>query len=275
MSLPPPRDVAWSAPAGQRPGHDLLVPVSVVDGVVLVVWSILGQVMVITVVLVGLTLGGVDVEALAGPSLGAVTVVTQSLVLAGAFAWLAGRGCWSWRLFGAERGGGRHVLLGLLGGIVAFLTSAAIILAGDALVGPLEGPGQALLETEMLSGPALALTFLAATVLAPVLEEVTFRGVLFQALGRRAGWVVGAVVSSVLFAVVHVEVLLPLQLESVVFGIALFAVGMVFVLLFHWSRSLLVAIVAHATFNGVQILLASQAPETVAAVGFVGATVGA
>lgn len=275
MTLPPPRDVAWSAPAGQRPGRDLLVPVSVVDGVVLVVWSILGQVVVITAVMVGLTLGGVDVEALAGPSLGAVTVVTQSLVLAGAFAWLAGRGAWSWRLFGAERGGGRHVLVGVLGGIVTFLTSAGIILAGDALVGPLEGPGQALLETEMLSGPALALTFVAATVLAPLLEEVTFRGVLFQALGRRAGWVTGAVVSSVVFAVVHLEVLLPLQLESIVFGIALFAVGMVFVLLFHWSRSLLVAMVAHATFNGVQILLASQVPDSVATVGFVGAVAGA
>lgn len=275
MSLPPPRDVAWSAPAGQRPGRDLLVPVSVVDGVVLVVWSILGQVVVITVVLVGLTLGGVEVEALAGPSLGAVTVVTQSLVLAGALAWLAGRGAWSWRLFGAVRGGGRQVLLGLLGGIATFVTSAGIILAGDALVGPLDGPGQALLETEMLSGPALALTFLAVTVLAPVLEEVTFRGVLFQALGRRTGWVAGAVLSSLFFAVVHFEVLLPLGVESIVFGIALFAVGMAFVLLFHWSRSLLVAMVAHATFNGVQVLLASQVPESVATVGFVGAAVGA
>ncbi len=191
-------------------------------------------------------------------------------MLAGAFAWLAGRGRWSWRIFGAERGGTRHVLLGLLGGLVAFLTSASIILLGDTFIGPLEGPSQALLDTEMLAGPALALTFLAASVLAPLLEEVTFRGVFFQALGRRTNWVVGAVVSSLLFSVVHLEVLLPLQLESLVFGVALFAVGMVFVVLFHRSRSLVTAMVAHAMFNGIQITLASQLPETIASVGFVG-----
>ncbi len=275
MSLPPPRDVAWSAPAGQLPGRDLLVPVSIGDGVVLVVWSILGQVLAVLILQFGLMLAGVDLVELAGPSLGAATVLIQSLVLAGAFAWLAGRGRWSWRIFGAERGGTRHVLLGLLGGLVAFLTSASIILLGDTFIGPLEGPGQALLETEMLAGPALALTFLAASVLAPLLEEVTFRGVLFQALGRRSSWLVGAVVSSLVFSVVHLEVLLPLRLESVVFGVALFAVGMVFVVLFHRSRSLVTAMVAHATFNGIQIVLASQVPETIATVGFVGAGLGA
>lgn len=275
--LPPPpaRDVAWSVPQEQRPGSDLLVPVSVVDGVVLVVWSILGQLLVASIVVLGLTLAGIDPQGLRGPSLGAVTIVTQSLVLAGALAWLAGRGCWSWRIFGAERARTRHVLLGLLGGLVAFLTSASIILAGDAFLGPIEGPGQALLETEMLSGPALVLTFVAASVLAPVLEEITFRGVLFQALGRRAGWVVGGVVSSIIFSVVHLEVLLPLRLESLVFGIALFAVGMVFVVLFHRSRSLVTAMVAHATFNGIQIVLASQAPKLVAHAGFVGTATGA
>lgn len=275
MSLPPPRDVAWSAPSGQLPGRDLLVPVSVADGVVLVVWSILGQGLAVLILQLGLTLAGVDLTELAGPSLGAVTVLVQSLVLAGAFAWLAGRGRWSWRIFGAERAGARHVLLGLLGGLVAFLTSASIILLGDTFIGPLEGPGQALLETEMLAGPALALTFLAASVLAPLLEEVTFRGVLFQALGRRTTWLVGAVASSLVFSVVHVEVLLPLQLESLVFGVALFAVGMVFVVLFHRSRSLVTAMVAHATFNAIQIVLASQLPETVASVGFVGRGIGA
>lgn len=265
--LPPPDDVAWSA-TGQRPGRDLLVPVSIADGVALVVWSLLGQVLVVSMVLLGLGLAGIQATALTGPSLGAVTVVTQSLVLAGALAWLAGRGAWSWRLFGAERPAVRHVALGLAGGVVAFLVSGSIILTGDALVGPLDDAGQALLETEMLSGPALALTFVAACLLAPVLEEVTFRGVLFQAVGRRTSWVVGLVLSSLVFSLVHLEVVLPLQLESIVYSLALFAVGTVFGLVFHYSRSLGAAIVAHATFNGVQLLLAANAPESLA--GFVG-----
>lgn len=267
VDRPPSRDVPWSTPA-QRPGQDLLVPVSIADGVVLVVWSLLGQVVVASTVLLGLTLAGVQAQGLSGPSLGAVTVVTQSLVLAGALAWLAGRGAWSWRLFGAERPAARHVGLGVVAGLIAFLTSASIILVGNALLGPLDDAGQALLEAEMLRGPALVLTIVAAALLAPLLEELTFRGVLFQAIGRRAGVVWGVLLSSAFFAVVHLEVILPLGLESIVYTLALFAVGMLFAIVFHRSGSLVAAMVAHATFNGVQVLLAATAPEQV--VGFVG-----
>lgn len=269
---PPPVDAPWGAP-DTRPGEDHLVPFSLVDGIALTLWSLLGQVVVVSVVLLALTLAGVDPTSLGGPSLGAVTVVTQSLVLAGAFAWLAGRGAWTWRLFGARRPSLRHVGHGLAGGLGAFLLSATLIVGADALVGPIDEAGQALLESEMLTGPALVFTVIAAVVLAPLLEEVTFRGVLFQAVGRRAGWVVGALVSAAVFSVVHLEVVLPLRVESLVFGLALFAVGGVFALVFHRSRSLVAAMVAHATFNGVQLLLATTMPDT--PVGFVRAVVGA
>lgn len=263
MNLPPPGDLAWASPA-QRPGRDLLVPFSLLDGIVLVVWSLLGQVVVVSIVLLGLSLAGVDAVGLSGASLGAVTIVTQSLVLAGACAWLAGRGAWSWRLFGARRPSSLHVLAGLGAGLLAFLLSGAIILLGGALLGPLEQPGQALLDTEMLTGTALVLTVVAACVLAPLLEELTFRGVLFQVLGRRVGVTGGVVGSAIVFSVVHLEVLLPPQVESVVYGSALAAVGAVFALVFHRTRSLVAAMVAHATFNGVQLLLATQAPEVLA-----------
>lgn len=271
-SMPPPADSPWSSPQ-QRPGQDLPVPLSLVDAGVLVAWSLLGQLLVAGIVLLGLVLAGVDPTGIGGAALGAVTVLTQSLVLAGALAWLVGRGSWSWRLVGSVRPAARHVGAGLVAGIAAFLLSGSIILAGNALLGPLEQAGQALLETEMLTGTALVFTVVAAVVLAPVVEEVTFRAVLFQAIGRRTTWVVGLLVSSVVFAVVHVEVLLPLQVESLVFGTALFAVGVVLGAAFHRSRSLLTAVVAHATFNGVQLLLATTAPEQL--LGFVAGGSGA
>lgn len=267
MTELPQRDVAWSAPPEQRPGADLLVPFSLADGVVLVLWSLLGQLLVGASVVVALTLAGVDPAQLRGASLGAVSVVTQSLVLAGALAWLAGRGVWSWRLFGARRPAFGHLLAGLGGGFVAFLAAGAVILAGDALVGPLEQPSQTLLDAEMLAGPALVLTVVIAVVLAPLLEEVVFRGVLFQAVGRRSGWVTGLVVSSLVFAVVHVEVVLPLGAESVVYGLALAVVGAVLGWVFHRSRSLVAAMVAHAAFNAIQLALATQAGGTGALVG--------
>ena len=272
MTRPLPVDVPWAEP-GRRPGEDLRVPVSLADGAVLVAWSLVGQLLAVTIILVGLGLAGVDASVLRGASLGAVTVLTQSLVLAGALAWLAGRGCLSWRLLGAVRPRLRHLGTGLLAGVAAFLASATIILAGDTLFGPIEEAGQALLETQMLTGTALLFTVLAAVVLAPLLEELTFRGVLYQVVGRRTSWLVGLVVSSIAFAIVHVEVLLPLQVESLVFGTALFVVGAVFAIAFHRSRSLLTAIVAHATFNGVQLLLATTAPDEL--LGFVTTATGA
>lgn len=258
-SASPPVTGAWSAPEA-RPGDDHLVPFSITDGVVLVLWSLLGQLLVGLIVGIGLQLAGVRVGELGGASLGAVTVVVQSLVLAGALAWLAGRGHLTWRLAGSRRPSGRHVLHGVGGGVAAFLTSTAIILTGDALVGPLEQPGQALLETEMLAGPALVLTVVAASLLAPLLEETIFRGVLFQALGRRVGWVAGMVVSAAVFAVVHVEVVLPLGLGSIVYGLGLLGVGAVLALVFHRSRSLVAAMVAHAVFNGIQLTFAVLVP---------------
>jgi len=246
-------------PPTQRPGQDLLVPFSLLDGLALVAWSLLGQLVVVSLVVVALQLAGVDTAALSGASLGAVTLLTQSVVLAGMFAWLSGRGRLTWRLLGSQRAELRHVLWGLGGGLAAFLVSAVVILTGETLAGPLESPGQSLLSAEMLEGPALLFTFVIASVLAPLLEEVTFRGVLYQAIGRRIGWVGGAVVSAAVFAAVHVEVLLPLGVESLVFSAALFGVGVVFAVVFHRSRNLLAPIVAHATFNGVQLLLASAA----------------
>ena len=270
--LPPNGDVPWAEP-DRRPGEDLRVPVSLADGAVLVTWSLVGQLLAVTIVLLGLQLAGVDATGLSGASLGAVTVLTQSLVLAGALAWLSGRAALSWRLLGAVRPRLRHVGIGLLAGLGAFLTSGAIILAGNELLGPLDDAGQALLEAEMLGGTALLFTVLAAVLLAPLLEELTFRGVLYQVVGRRTSWPVGVVVASAAFAIVHVEVLLPFRVESLVFGIALFAVGAVFALVFHRTRSLVTAMVAHATFNGVQLLLATTAPDDV--LGFVTAAVGA
>jgi uncharacterized protein len=61
-------------------------------------------------------------------------------------------------------------------------------------------------NTESLAGlpvPALVVAGLAAVVVAPVAEELAFRGVLLRALMRRLGFWPAALVSSALFAVLH------------------------------------------------------------------------
>lgn len=84
-----------------------------------------------------------------------------------------------------------------------------------------------------------------AVVLAPVSEEILFRGILLPALGRI--WGVGAAiaVSSVLFALMHMHVpsLVPLLVLSVGLSLA-----------YIYSKSLLVPISMHMIFNAISLL---------------------
>lgn len=82
-----------------------------------------------------------------------------------------------------------------------------------------------------------ALSVLSLVVLAPVLEEILFRGFLLHRLARKWGLMWGIVASSALFGAIHPE---PL-------GIAVFGVGMC--LLYLRTQSLFVPILAHGFFN--------------------------
>ncbi|MEZ0228539.1 MAG: CPBP family glutamic-type intramembrane protease, partial [Planctomycetota bacterium] len=98
-------------------------------------------------------------------------------------------------------------------------------------------------------GAALLMLLLVAAVIAPISEEVLFRGFLLRALRRPIPSRAGAILaSSFFFAAFHpgLSSLLPILW-----------VGSVFSLLFTSSKrgSLLPAIVCHALFNAVNILL--------------------
>lgn len=244
--VPPPtptaRDPRFGAPA-QRPGDDHEVALRPLDGILLVVWSILGQALVV----IGIALAGVASPT--GASLVAVQLLAQSIVLAGVFAWLAGRGRLSWRLLGSVPPAARHVAQGLAAGVAGLLLTSGVLLVAGLFV-ELEPVDQQLLTEALGGGVALGLAVVAAVVLAPLLEEVVFRGVLFQALGRRLGVLPAALLSGVLFAVVHLEVSAP------AYQLALALLGTWFAYAFHRTRSLVVPIVAHATFNGLQIAAA-------------------
>lgn len=90
------------------------------------------------------------------------------------------------------------------------------------------------------------LVFLAASVVAPVVEETFFRGVLYSAFrGRWKVWPSVAVTSAI-FAVIH-----PLPGGFV----PIFALACVLALLRERSGSLLPGMVTHGVFNTVQLLM--------------------
>ncbi len=92
------------------------------------------------------------------------------------------------------------------------------------------------------------LMFVETVFLAPVVEELMFRGLLFTALRDRYGLVFGMIVSGLAFAAVHPG--LPGQL------LPLWTLGIAFAGVYHWRRSILANIALHMTVNGVTLLLA-------------------
>src|SRR5258706_7431831 len=87
--------------------------------------------------------------------------------------------------------------------------------------------------------PALAniLSLLSLIVLAPVLEEILFRGFLLHRFARKWGRTIGILASSALFGALH-----PDTLEAGLFGVAM-------CLLYMHTRSLYVSMIAHGFYN--------------------------
>jgi hypothetical protein len=82
--------------------------------------------------------------------------------------------------------------------------------------------------------------FLVGTVIAPVVEEIFFRGFLFQGFRQRYGWLPAILLSSAIFGAAHLD---PVSL------IPTFILGCVLAYTFHRSNSLWPGIIFHAAIN--------------------------
>ncbi len=131
-------------------------------------------------------------------------------------------------------------LLWLVAGkpIALFITVGAMLL--NSLLG-LNSGTQGSLELVIHAGPeARIYLWVAAGLLAPVFEEVLFRGFLFQNLREKVGSTGAMLSSGLVFAAVHLDPghLLPLT-----------ALGAVLAFLYERSGTLLVPIAVHAAWN--------------------------
>jgi len=98
-----------------------------------------------------------------------------------------------------------------------------------------------------LSWPHFFVTLLGAGVLAPVAEELFFRGLLYTALRQRLGIAAAATISSLAFAAGHIDA--PgVVAASLIMGVAL-------ALAYEYTRSLWVAIAIHAFNNSLAVVL--------------------
>ena len=91
----------------------------------------------------------------------------------------------------------------------------------------------------------IVLFVILAVILAPLFEEIFFRGFLLRGFSSSWGWVTGACVSAAIFGIAH------LQFDVFV---PLFALGLALAWVYKRSGSLWTSIAFHALFNGLSVL---------------------
>lgn len=244
-------DPAWPAlEPGVRhdapdPPEAFRVPFTVFDALAMVLLS-----QVVGVLIVGVSAAvGVDVSASLATT-ASVILVIQTVALAAVLGFLRLRGVLSWRLLGPIRPAARHLAIGLGIGVSGWIVVTVLVEMANRTFGPVPPPEQSLMEAGTSGGLATVLSIVSAVFLAPIVEEVVYRGGLFQSLRQTLGLFPAMFISSGVFALVHLELGQPLFLAG------LMLLGLWLAAAFHRTGSLLVPIVGHATFNAISLTFA-------------------
>jgi membrane protease YdiL (CAAX protease family) len=137
--------------------------------------------------------------------------------------------------------------LGLAVRLVAAIASVVVI----SILQTTGGAGNTTLPNQVssnLSAGALIVFALVAVVVAPVTEELVFRGLLFRTLRDRHSLVFAGIVSAVLFGLVHFvpdndwRGVVALQVTMMITGFGL-------AMIYEFRKNLLANIAGHAIFN--------------------------
>ena len=128
--------------------------------------------------------------------------------------------------------------------ILAWLIALGLSAAYDALLYFLtreEPPVQPILD---IFGENIVLAYIVIVLIAPITEEIFFRGFLYAAFRDKLGVTYGVIISSAIFGAVH---LMPLLFFP------LFIIGAALALLFEQRRSLVAPIIMHALNNAMAL----------------------
>jgi uncharacterized protein len=148
--------------------------------------------------------------------------------------------------------GTTRVALGLAVGLAGYLLASGLMLGAVRVLPPHWVEANDIGKLFELPGWQPAGIALVASVLAPLCEEVTFRGYVLSAFARRRP-AVAIAGTALLFAVMHVD---PVRF------VAVFALGLLFGWLAWRSGSIWPAVAAHAANNGSASALAFLAGRT-------------
>jgi CAAX protease family protein len=156
-----------------------------------------------------------------------------------------GRGAW-WREIRSAVGFGLLLYPVMVFGVGLVVTLVLSAVSGEPVRAPEQVP-------QDLSPVGVIVTVLYAVVIAPVHEELFFRGVLFRAVRDRHGLVPGLIATGIGFSLIHY---LPGPWQDSVLLMAVMLVNGMALAWFYERRGTLVApIVAHMVFNVVGLSL--------------------
>jgi len=158
------------------------------------------------------------------------------------------RGLSFWAAVGLRRFEiGRTLKLAAVLVVGAFLATAVYAVLARALGVTVVG-NAAELASGFRTGPAeIAIAFMLVGIVAPFVEEITFRGIVFPSLKDSWGTAPALLVSSAAFGVVHLQ-------PTIAVPLALIGVGLAAIFL--RTRSLWSAVIAHCAYNTVSLALA-------------------
>lgn len=148
------------------------------------------------------------------------------------------------------RSAGKNISAGLIAYLAIIPALAVIALLNDALLGSLHiditPQDVALLLRDMKSPWLLTYLCFFTLIVAPVFEEMLFRGIVFPVMTRHFGLWPALLLSSLAFGSIHFHLPSLIPLAAIAGG---------FALAYLLTESLMVAIVMHSVFNGINLLL--------------------
>lgn len=108
-----------------------------------------------------------------------------------------------------------------------------------------------LMET-LVGGSNIIIAFIGTAIVAPIIEEILFRGLVFNELKKAMSVTVAVVLQGVLFGIYHMQVVQGAY--AAIFGILM---GLAYV----WTKSIWSSIIIHIMINGTSFILSNISEE--------------
>ncbi len=140
----------------------------------------------------------------------------------------------------------RALLFGVVGFVIAFVAAAAVGYPIEQRFG-VDPTQQALSQTAAAPG-LLPIVFVSGAIIAPIAEEIVFRGYMYKAFRDRVKPGYAILLSAALFSVIHLEWRAALSL---------FVIGIVLAYVYEKTGNLMAPITLHILNNAVAFLTAT------------------